>query len=114
MSLRHFLEVSDVTASALAAILELAERPNPPPVLAGKGAALLYEKPSNRTRASMEMAVVELGGHPISFRPDELGIDAREPAGDVGRVLSSYCAVLGARVFDHAVLERLAAASSVP
>ena len=111
---RHVLEMSDLTADELMAVLDLAEQPDPPAVLAGRGAALLFEKPSNRTRASMEVAVVQLGGHPMSFRPDELGIDTREPAGDVGRVLSSYCAVLGARVFDHGVLERIAAGSSVP
>ena len=113
-ALRHFLEVDDLSASELAAVLDLAEAGSPPPVLAGQGVVLLFEKPSNRTRASMEMAVVQLGGHPISFRPDELGIDTREPAEDVARVLSGYCAVIGARVYDHGVLERLAAASSVP
>ncbi|MGH9278222.1 MAG: ornithine carbamoyltransferase [Acidimicrobiales bacterium] len=111
---RHLLDVSDLSPAELGAVLDRAEQADPPQVLAGRGAALLFEKPSNRTRASMELAVVELGGHPMSFRPDELGIDTREPAEDVGRILSSYCAVLGARVFDHRVLERLAAASSVP
>jgi ornithine carbamoyltransferase len=111
---RHFLDVDDLDAAELATVLDLAEHPDPPAVLAGQGAVLLFEKPSNRTRASMEMAVVQLGGHPISFRPDELGIDSREPAEDVARVLSSYCSVLGARVFSHSLLERLAAWSSVP
>ena len=111
---RHLLDVDDLSAEELEDVLRLAELGDPPPVLAGKGVALLFEKPSNRTRASMEMAVVQLGGHPISIRPDEVGIDTREPAEDVARVWSSYCAVIGARVFDHAVLERLAAASSVP
>jgi ornithine carbamoyltransferase len=111
---RHFLEIDDLTPAELGAVLDLAELSDPPPVLAGKGAALLFEKPSNRTRASMEMAVVQLGGHPITIRPDEVGIDTREPAEDVARVLSSYCAVLGARVFDHGVLGRMAIASTVP
>ncbi len=95
-------------------MLDLAERADPPPVLSGQGAALLFEKPSTRTRASTEMAVWQLGGHPMSFRADELGIDSREPAEDVARVLSSYCALVGARVFSHSVLERLRAAASVP
>ena len=111
---RHFLDVDDLDAAELVAVLDLAEEPNPAPVLSGKGVALLFEKPSNRTRASMEMAVVQLGGHPISIRPDEVGIDTREPAEDVARIWSAYCAVIGARVFDHSVLERLAGASAVP
>ena len=111
---RHFLDVDDVTDGELATILDLAEQRSPAAVMSGTGVALLFEKPSNRTRTSMEMAVVQLGGHPIYIRPDEVGIDTREPAEDVARVLSSYCSMIGARVFDHQVLERLAAASDVP
>jgi ornithine carbamoyltransferase len=95
-------------------VLDLAERPDPPPVLAGRGVALLFEKPSNRTRVSMEMAVVQLGGHPITVRGEEVGIDSREPAEDVARALAGYCAAIGARVFEHARVERLAAAAQVP
>lgn len=113
-TLRHFLEVDDLSSAELAHVLDLAALADPPHVLAGKGAALLFEKPSNRTRASMEMAVVQLGGHPITIRPDEVGIDTREPAEDVARILASYCAVIGARVYDHGVVARLAAASAVP
>jgi ornithine carbamoyltransferase len=111
---RHLLDVDDLSASELDAVLTLAAEHDPPRLLAGRGVALLFEKPSNRTRASMEMAVVQLGGHPISIRPDEVGIDTREPAEDVARVWSAYCSVIGARVFDHAVLGRLAAAATVP
>lgn len=114
MTPRRLLDCDDLSAEELDEVLRLAEVTDPPPVLAGKGVALLFEKPSNRTRASMEMAVVQLGGHPISIRPDEVGIDTREPAEDVARVWSSYCALIGARVFDHDVLRRLAAAASVP
>ena len=112
--MRHFLDVDDLTAAELTETLDLAERPDPPPVLAGQGAALLFEKPSNRTRVSMEMAVVQLGGHPVTIRPDEIGLDTREPVEDVARALSQYCAVVGARVFDHATVVRLAEAASVP
>jgi len=111
---RHFLEADDVTDGELATILDLAEQRSPAAVMAGTGVALLFEKPSNRTRTSMEMAIVQLGGHPITIRPDEVGIDTREPAEDIAKVLSSYCSMIGARVFDHKVLERLAAASDVP
>lgn len=112
--MRHFLEVDDLGADELADVLDLSEEADPPPVLAGRGVALLFEKPSVRTRASMELAVVQLGGHPVTLRPDEVGLDAREPTEDVGRVLSQYCAALGARVFDHSTVERLAGAASVP
>jgi ornithine carbamoyltransferase len=79
-------------------------------VLAGRGAALVFEKPSNRTRNSTEMAVVQLGGHPISIRDEEVGLDTRESAEDVARTLACYHAVIGARVRDHSNLERMAAA----
>ncbi|TML92416.1 MAG: ornithine carbamoyltransferase [Actinobacteria bacterium] len=96
------------------AVLDRAEQPSPPPVLAGLGAALLFEKPSNRTRNSMEMAVVQLGGHPISMRGDELGFDSRESVEDVARTLSCYHAVIAARVFEHSKVLRLATAATVP
>jgi len=112
--LRHFLDVDDLSAAELATVLDLAELADPPQVLAGRGAALLFEKPSNRTRISMELAVVALGGHPVSLRADEVGIDTRETAEDLGRVFSGLCAVIGARVFEHAKLVRMAATSSVP
>jgi len=111
---RHFLEVDDLSATELGEVLDLAEQSKPEPVLAGKGVALAFEKPSSRTRISMEMAVVQLGGHPISIRADEVGIDTREPAEDLARVLSRYCAAIGARVFEHDKLRRLADAASVP
>jgi ornithine carbamoyltransferase len=80
----------------------------------GRGAALLFEKPSARTRHSTEMAVVQLGGHPVYVRPDEVGIDTRETAEDVARTLSQFHAAICARVFDHGVLERMAGAGRVP
>jgi ornithine carbamoyltransferase len=112
--LRHLLEVDDLSAGELTEVLDLAEQGDPPQVLAGRGAALLFEKPSNRTRLSMELAVVSLGGHPVSLRNEEVGIDTRETAEDLARVFSELCAVIGARVFEHAKLVRMAAASTVP
>jgi ornithine carbamoyltransferase len=58
--------------------------------------------------------VVQLGGHPVTFRRDEVGSGEREPVGDIARVLSGYHAALGARVYDHALLEDLAAAATIP
>jgi ornithine carbamoyltransferase len=114
MTVRHFLEVDDLDADELAEVLRLAELADPPPVLAGKGVALFFEKPSLRTRDSTEMAVVQLGGYPVTHRGDEADIDVREPAADIARVLSGYHSLIAARVFEHAKLERLAAASTIP
>jgi ornithine carbamoyltransferase len=111
---RHFLEVDDLSSAELAAVLDMAEQPNPPAVFAGRGAALLFEKPSNRTRVSMEMAVSQLGGHPISLRNEEVGIDTRETAEDLARVYSGMCALIGARVFEHSKLERMTSVATVP
>jgi ornithine carbamoyltransferase len=111
---RSLLEVDDLSAEEFARILDLSERDDLPKLLQGRGAALLFEKPSARTRSSMEMAVVQLGGHPITLRNEEVGIDTRETAEDLGRLLSGYTAVIGARVFEHHKVERLAASATVP
>jgi ornithine carbamoyltransferase len=111
---RHLLDIDDLGPSELAAIFDLAEDDYPPRVLAGRGVALLFQKPSARTRSSSEVAVFQLGGHPVTIRGDEVGIDAREPAEDVARTLAQYHAAIGARVMSHSVLERMAAVSPVP
>ena len=112
--MRHFLDVDDLQPSELARILNLAADPKPPQVLAGKGAALLFEKPSARTRSATEMAVVQLGGHPVYIGPAEVGLDERESVEDVTRTLACYNAVIGARVFAHSTVNRMAAVSDVP
>jgi ornithine carbamoyltransferase len=112
--MRHFLEIDELTPSDLTAVLDLAERSQPDPVLAGRGMALIFEKPSNRTRNATEMAVVGLGGHPVSIRGDEIGMGERESVEDVTRVLARYHRVVGARVFDHAVLEAMAQVDEIP
>jgi len=112
--MRHFLSVADLDADELATVLDLATWDELPRVLTNRGVALIFEKPSNRTRQSMEIAVAQLGGHPVYIRGDEVQFDARESVEDVTRVMAGYHAVLGARVFDHGVVERMAAVSSVP
>lgn len=116
MSARALLDVTDLDAGELGLVLELSGRPidalkHP---LAGQGVALIFEKPSNRTRQSMEMAVVQLGGHPIYTRGEEVGFDVREPVEDIARIMEGYHAMLAARVFDHSIVTRLAAAATVP
>ena len=112
--MRHLLDINDLSPDDLDDILRRSVEADPAKVLAGRGVALLFEKPSARTRHSTEMAVVGLGGHPITVRADEVGIDGRESAEDVARTLAQYHAAVGARVFDHGVLERMAAVSEVP
>jgi ornithine carbamoyltransferase len=114
VTVRHLLEIDDLSPDEVTEVLKLASEPAAPRVLAGRGVALYFEKPSNRTRSSMEVAVVQLGGHPVYIRDEEVGIDTRETAEDVVRTLACYHAVVCARVFEHAVLERMAAVSAVP
>jgi ornithine carbamoyltransferase len=119
MTGRRFLEVDDLTPAEFASVLDTAEKGKADPssipqVLAGRGVVMLFEKPSARTRASTEMAVVSLGGHPIYVRPEEVGLGVREPVADVARTFAGYCAVIAARVFDHEVLEQMSAAVDVP
>lgn len=111
---RHLLDIVDLTADELAFVLELAQRPSLPKVLDGQGVALIFEKPSNRTRHSMEMAVVQLGGHPVYTRGEEVGLDVRETVEDVTRVMAGYHGMLAARVFEHDKVVRMAACSPVP
>ncbi|BEP17584.1 ornithine carbamoyltransferase [Pyrofollis japonicus] len=84
------------------------------PVLKGKTVALIFEKPSTRTRVSMEVAVAQLGGYPLYLRRDELQLARGEPIKDTARVLSRYVDAIAARVYSHKSLEELAAYSSVP
>jgi ornithine carbamoyltransferase len=111
---RHLLEVDDLSEAELAVVLDLAERPHPEPVLAGQGVALIFEKPSNRTHNATEMAVVGLGGHPVSIRGEDIGMGVRESVEDVTRVLARYHRLVGARVFDHEVLEAMAKVDEIP
>jgi ornithine carbamoyltransferase len=111
---RHILDIDDFTADELASVLDLSERTTWPHPLDGKGVALIFEKPSARTRNATEMAVVQLGGYPLTMRGDEVGFDVRESVEDIARTMSCYHAAIAARVFRHEVVERLARASAVP
>jgi ornithine carbamoyltransferase len=104
----NLLQLSDFDAESIQQMLDLCATTSKP--LADKGVALLFEKPSARTRHSMEMAVKSLGGHPISVRADEVGVGNRESPQDVARTLACYHAIVAARVKDHALLACFAAA----
>ncbi len=104
----NLLTIAEHDAQALGEMLALATTTVTP--LVGKGVALLFEKPSARTRHSMEMAVASLGGHPIAVRADEVGIGSRESPQDVARTLACYHSIVAARVKEHALLETFAGA----
>ncbi len=110
----RLLTIGDLGREGLRTILALSELPDLGLPLAGKGVALVFQKPSARTRNSMEMAVVHLGGHPVTIQKEEVGLGSRECAEDVARTLACYHAVIAARVMDHRDLEAMAAASAKP
>ena len=103
-------DIDDLDLDAWERVLTLALEQPAGRRLAGQGVALLFEKPSARTRNSTEMAVVDLGGHPVYIQGTEVGLDTRETAEDVARTLACYHRVICARVFDHALFARMGAA----
>lgn len=111
--MKHLLAIRDLTPDDLKTILELSEAAYTQ-VLQHKGVALYFEKPSARTRNSMEIASAQLGGHPVYLQPNELGIGERESVEDVTRTLACYHAIIAARVFDHGLLEEMAALNAAP
>ena len=111
--MKHLLSIRDLSAGDLQWILAASEQPHPR-ILEGKGVALYFEKPSARTRNSMELASAQLGGHPVFLQPNELGIGTRETVADITRTLACYHAIIAARVFDHGLLEQMAAVNAAP
>ena len=117
--IRRFLEVDDLTPLQFAGLLDHAEtwKRTPktiPAALDGRAVALLFEKPSARTRVSTELAVHSLGGYAVVLRGEEVGLGGRETVEDVARTLAGYCSVIAARVYDHAVLEQMTVAVDIP
>ncbi|HYJ83605.1 MAG TPA: ornithine carbamoyltransferase [Allosphingosinicella sp.] len=110
----HLLTVADLGREGLGEILALSELPDLGLPLAGKGVALVFQKPSARTRNSMEIATVQLGGHPVYIQKEEVGLGSRESAEDVARTLACYHAIIAARVMDHEDLDAMAAATGKP
>ena len=111
--MRHLLSIRDLTAADLDWILLASGQPAPR-VLQDKGVALYFEKPSARTRNSMEMATAQLGGHPVYIQKDELGMGTRESVPDVTHTLACYHAIIAGRVFDHGLLEEMARVNAAP
>ncbi|MFZ4516318.1 MAG: ornithine carbamoyltransferase [Acidimicrobiia bacterium] len=115
----NVLELEDLTAAQVSGCIDTAIewKASPdavPALLTGQTWALVFEKPSARTRISTECAVRSLGGEAIVLRGDEVGIGTRERADDVARTLATYCSAIAARVYDHEHLVTFADAVSVP
>lgn len=116
---RDFLSIDDVTPEELNLLLELAAKMKQSPAdhasrLAGRSVALIFEKPSTRTRVSFEVAVASLGGHPLALSSTELQLGRGETIEDTGRVLSRYVDAIVLRTFGHERLEALAEAATEP
>ena len=116
---RHFLSSDDFTpAEQAAAIRRAAElkkrRREHARSLEGLSVAMIFEKPSTRTRVSFEVAVGELGGHPVVLKPDEVQLGRGETIADTARILSRFCDAIVIRTFGQERLTELAAAASVP
>lgn len=119
MTSRGFLSVDDLSAEELIHLLDEADAAKSDPSawatrLAGKQVALIFEKPSTRTRVSFEVAVTSMGGHAVVLRGEELQLGRGETIEDTGRALSRYVDGIVVRTFGQDRLERLADASSVP
>ncbi len=82
--------------------------------LRGQTLAMVFQKPSNRTRVSFEVGMYQLGGHALSLSPQEIQMGKRETPSDTGRVLARYIDAIMVRTFDHAEVEELARAAEVP
>jgi ornithine carbamoyltransferase len=114
---RNLLSIHDLSAEEIKLILDTAvlqKRDGFKPILKGKNAILLFEKPSLRTKVSFDIAMNDLGGHAVYLSPDEVGLGKREPVEDIARVTSRYASVIIARTFSHESLKVLAAHSTVP
>lgn len=115
---RHLLTGEELTGEEVIALvdraLELKAAPLSSSALDGKSVALMFERPSTRTRVSFEVGVVELGGHPVVLGADELQISRGESLADTGRVLAGHVSAVGLRTGADERLEELASESSVP
>lgn len=117
LHIRHLLSVADLQGAEIKGLvsraLELKTARGHHP-LKGKTLALLFEKPSLRTRASFDVAMEQLGGHAIYLGPQEVGLGVREPVSDVAQVLSRYVDGIACRTFSHQNLELLAQHVTIP
>ena len=120
-ALQNFIDIDSLSPDQFWGLMRLAKKLKAErmqggnaPILAGKSLALLFQKPSLRTRVSFEMGMEHLGGYAFYLSPAEVGLGSRESAPDVARVLSGYADGIMARVFDHAHILQMAEWGSVP
>ena len=117
---RHFLSMLDFSAEEILGVLETAralkaeKRDRRSTPLSGKTLAMLFQKPSLRTRVSFEAGMTQLGGHAIYLAPSDIKLGDRETTEDIALVLSRYADVIMARVFGHEIVEELAKYATVP
>ena len=119
---KDFLSITDLTIQELEHVLilakelktELKQNGFHEPLLKNKTLAMIFEKPSLRTRLSFEIAIKQLGGHAVFLGPTEIGLGTREPISDVAKVTSSMADILMARTFTHNSVLELAKYSKVP
>jgi ornithine carbamoyltransferase len=119
--LKHFISLADHSPEEIQELLTLAgklkeawRKGGNEPVLHGKSLALVFQKPSLRTRVSFELAMVQLGGYALYLSPNEISMGGRESVPDVARVLSGYVDAIMARVFSHDHILQLAQYATVP
>ncbi len=118
---RDLISIGDLIRDELEEIFSLAQRLKADrhkgwshPILAGKTLAMIFEKPSLRTRVTFEAGMVQLGGYAIYLSPQDIGLGTRETVPDVARNLSRWVDIIMARTFSHQVITELAQAATIP
>jgi len=121
MSVKHFIHISDYSKEELGDILELSKivkskfhKREDHKIFHNKSLAMIFAKPSARTRVSFETGFEWMGGHALFLGPNDIGIGKREAIKDISRVLSRYNDIIMARLFDHEHILELAEHSTVP
>jgi ornithine carbamoyltransferase len=120
--MKHFISIADTSAEELRHTARRRQAPQEAaqetgrndPILAGKTLAMIFEKPSLRTRVSFAVAMTQLGGNGLLLREEEVGLGKREPVQDVARVLSGMCDGIMARTFEHEKVHRAGEVRDVP
>jgi len=119
--MKHFLAISDLSSGEVQDLLDLSIKlkeeyfkKGNPPYFKGKVLAMIFQKPSLRTRVSFDMAMRHCGGDALYLSPNEIGLGKRESIADIARVLAGYVHALMARVFDHEHILQLAQWSEIP
>ena len=113
-----FLSINDISTAEILTLLDWADayrnRQDEGKPLAGQSVAMLFEKPSLRTKLSFDIGIHELGGHAVYLAGEEIGLDVRETVEDMASVVERWVVAIVARVNKHTALQRMAARASVP